>query len=122
MTTRSVYPAADATSEIIFNRKLSSGMPSFQAAAKASKIWSLLNILVTVDLITETDLLDVLDKGCNGVRVATSAADEFSLCLYVHSKSLYAQMCVLVDSHGLQWPEGLAVFIQTQSGLELIKS
>lgn len=122
MTTRSVYPAADATSEIIFNRKLSSGMPSFQAPAKASKIWSLLNLLVTVDLITETDLLAVLDKGCNGVRVATSVTDEFSLSLYVHSKSLYSQMCVLVDSHGLQWPDDLAAFIQTQSGLELIKS
>lgn len=72
MTTRSVYPAADATSEIIFNRKLSSGMPSLQAATKASKLWS--------------------------------------------------QMCVLVDSHGLQWLDDLALFIQTKSGLELIKS
>lgn len=122
MTTRSVYPAADATSEIIFNRKLSSGMPSFQAATKVSKIRSLLNVLVTIDLLAETDLLDVLDKGCKGVRVATSAADEFSLALYVHLKSLYSQMCVLVDSHGLQWPDDLAVFIQTGSGLELIKS
>lgn len=122
MTTRSVYPAADATSEIIFNRKLSSGMPSLQAATKASKLWSLLNFLVTVDLIAETNLLDVLNKGCNGVRVATSAADEFSLSLYVHLQSLYSQMCVLVDSHGLQWPDDLALFIQTKSGLELIKS
>lgn len=122
MTTRLVCPAADATSEIVLNRNLSSGMPSFQATTNASRIWSLLNLLVAIDLIAETDLLDVLDKGSNGVRVATSTPDGFNLALYVHSKSLYSQMCLLVDSHGLKWPDDLVVFIKVATGLELVKS
>lgn len=122
MTTRLVCPAADATSEIVFNCNLSSGMPSFQATTNTSRIWSLLNLLVAIDLIAETDLLDVLDKGSNGVRVATSTPDDFDLALYVHSKSLYSQMCLLVDSHGLKWPDDLVVFIKVATGLELVKS
>lgn len=122
MTTRLVCPAADATSEIVLNRNLSSGMPSFQATTNVSRVWSLLNLLVAIDLIAETDLLDVLDKGSNGVRVATSTPDGFNLALYVHSKSLYSQMCLLVDSHGLKWPDDLVVFIKVATGLELVKS
>lgn len=122
MTTRLVCPAADATSEIVLNRNLSSGMPSFQATTNTSRIWLLLNLLIAIDLIAGTDLLDVLDKGSNGVRVATSTPDGFNLALYVHSKSLYSQMCLLVDSRGLRWPDDLVVFIKVATGLELVKS
>lgn len=124
MAVRLVYPSADAASDFVFKDKLISHVFYLDAAIKAKtlKMWSLLDLLVTIDLITETDLLDVLDEGCNGVRIATSTADEFSLSMYVYSKSLYSQMCLLVDSHNLQWPDDLAVFVQLESGMELNKS
>lgn len=121
MATRLVYPAADASSESVSDRDFSSDVLYLEAAVKSKilKMWSLLDLLVTIDLITETDLLDVLAEGCNGVRIATSAADEFSLSMHVQSKDLYSQMCLLLDKHNLQWPDDLAVFVQLESGLEL---
>lgn len=43
------------------------------------------------------------------------------LCLHVHSRSLYKQLCILVESHGLAWPEDLTVFIGVGLESEVIE-
>lgn len=120
MSTRLVYPAAEPLSEITFNKGLSSGMPSFDFGHKMSGTWLLLTTLVKIDAIDVTDTLGVLSDGVKGIRVTNSPIDELGLCLHVHSRSLYEQLAILVQSHGLAWPEDLSVVVQTESGFEVI--
>lgn len=120
MSTRLVYPAATPLSETPFTKGLSSGMPNFATGRKMSGTWALLNLLVEIDAIAVTDTLAVLGDGVNGIRVTDSLIDELGLCLHVHSRSLYKQLVILVESHGLEWPVDLSVLIPTNSGFEVI--
>lgn len=111
MNTPLVYPTCAA--------ELSSGQPILRSELDLLRVWTLLNVLFEIDMISEFDVPDLLKQGAKGLRIERAFADDdFSVRMYVHSFELYEQLCERLKAHDLQWPDDLLILIHVKATTE----